>query len=177
MSAPSKAKPTFKIWLETDEGYVFGPGVYSLLKKIRGEGTIKGAAEALGMSYRFAWGLLKKAEEKMGEPLVVSHKGGRSGGGGVEITDVGLRFLNYFEQVLARFSEEPKSSEVGTLAMNGEVTEMVQKGNDVFVTLRLIAPSNVRLDLSRETFENLDIDLGDRIKLEITPSTGKVEKA
>jgi len=43
MSDTSRPKPQFKVWLETDEGYVFGPGVYSLLRQVEETGTLKKA--------------------------------------------------------------------------------------------------------------------------------------
>lgn len=178
MTCSSKAKPTFKIWLETDEGYVFGPGVYSLLRKIGETGTLKGAAEALGMSYRFAWGLLKKAEERLGEPLVESHKGGRSGGGGFEITDVGRRFLKEFseiERAIDRLSEESGLLQEH-VTIEAEVLEMDPAGDNVFITFQWAEPTNLRLGLSKETVEDLDISPGDRVILEIRPTVGNIEK-
>ena len=59
----TKFRHAFKIWLETDDGYVFGPGVYALLLKVKEKGTLKEAASSLEMSYRYAWGLIKKAEK------------------------------------------------------------------------------------------------------------------
>jgi molybdate transport repressor ModE-like protein len=178
MSGSSKAKPGFKIWLETEEGYVFGPGVYSLLRKIGEAGTLKGAAEALGMSYRFAWGLLKKAEERLGEPLVKSHKGGRSGGGGFEITDVGRRFLREFsemERAMKRLSEEePESPEKPKFAtsIEAEVIEVEPLGDRVVITLRLEESTNQRLELDKK-IESLDIAPGDRMSLTIALSPRK----
>jgi molybdate transport repressor ModE-like protein len=176
MSSSSKAKPSFKIWLETEEGYVFGPGVYSLLKKISETGTLKGAAETLGMSYRFAWGLLKKAEERLGEPLVESHKGGRSGGGGFEITDVGRRFLREFsemERVMKRLSEEAESLEKPKFvtSIEAEVIEVKQRGDRVVITLQVEESTNLRLELNKK-IESLDIAPGDRMSLEIALSPG-----
>ena len=181
MSGSTKAKPGFKIWLKTDEGYVFGPGVYSLLRKIGETGTLKGAAEALGMSYRFAWGLLKKAEERLGEPLVESHKGGRSGGGGFEITDVGRRFLKEFseiERAIARLSEASgllQEHEHVTI-IEAEVQKMDPAGDNVFITFQWAEPVNLRLGLSKETVEDLDISPGDRVKFEITTTVGNFQK-
>lgn len=179
MTDSTKAKPIFKIWLETDEGYVFGPGVYSLLRKISETRTLKGAAEALGMSYRFAWGLLKKAEERLGEPLVKSHKGGRSGGGGFEITDVGRRFLREFseiERAIDRLSEESGRLQEHVTVIEAEVLEMDPAGDNVFITFQWVEPINLRLNLSKETIEDLGISPGDRVILEIKPTVGNIEK-
>jgi molybdate transport repressor ModE-like protein len=92
-------KPAFKLWLETEDGYVFGPGVYNLLIAIDRTGTLKEASQQLGMSYRYAWGLIKKAEEKLGEPLIDASKGGRLGGGSSTITETGARYIKDFERI------------------------------------------------------------------------------
>jgi molybdate transport repressor ModE-like protein len=101
MTPPKITHPAFKMWLETEDGYVFGPGVYSILRKIQEKGTLKESAGALGMSYRYAWGLIRKAEETLGEPLVSAYKGGSHGGGGAELTETALRFIGDFEKLRA----------------------------------------------------------------------------
>lgn len=67
--------PAYKLWMETNGEYVFGPGVFGILVGINKTGTLKEAASGLSMSYRYAWGLIKKAEEALGEPLIHARKG------------------------------------------------------------------------------------------------------
>ena len=98
-------RPASKIWLETNEGYVFGPGVYNLLKAIKEKGTLKEASQSLGMSYRYAWGLIKKAEEKLEAPLIEATKGGRRGGGSSKITELGEHYLMDFEKIQRMWSD------------------------------------------------------------------------
>ena len=95
----SEPRPASKIWLETNEGYVFGPGVYNLLKAIKEKGTLKEASQSLGMSYRYAWGLIKKAEEKLEASLIEASKGGRQGGGSSKITELGEHYILDFEKI------------------------------------------------------------------------------
>ena len=95
----SQPRPASKIWLETEEGYVFGPGVYSLLKAIEEKETLKEASQSLGMSYRYAWGLIKKAEDKLGAPLIDASKGGKHGGGSSHITELGQHYISDFEAI------------------------------------------------------------------------------
>ena len=99
MNTMSEPQPASKIWLETSEGYVFGPGVYNLMKAIKKKGTLKEASQSLNMSYRYAWGLIKKAEEKLEAPLIEATKGGRRGGGSSKITELGEHFIMDFEKI------------------------------------------------------------------------------
>ena len=105
MSTMSVPRPASKIWLETDEGYVFGPGVYSLLKSIKEKGTLKEASQQLDMSYRYAWGLIRKTEEKLGDQLIEASKGGRLGGGSSTITELSEHFITDFEKIQTTWQE------------------------------------------------------------------------
>jgi len=103
-----KIRPVFKFWLETDEGYVFGEGPFEILSKIQETGTLSGAVKVLKISYRQAWGMIKDIEKELGEPLLKTSKGGVSGGGGSELTEVSLALLDKYsktKQVLAEFSK------------------------------------------------------------------------
>ena len=103
-----KFRPVFKFWLETDRGYVFGEGPFEILSKVQELGTLSGAAKALKMSYRQAWGMIKEIENELGEPLLKTHKGGVSGGGSAELTEASLALLGKYsktKQELAEFSK------------------------------------------------------------------------
>ncbi|MBA7481317.1 hypothetical protein ES707_16787 [subsurface metagenome] len=74
-------KARFKLWLSTkDVEGVFGDGKWRLLKSIDGEGSLKAASESLRISYRKAWGDLKKAEDALSIALVEKQRGGNMGG-------------------------------------------------------------------------------------------------
>jgi molybdate transport system regulatory protein len=131
-----KPHAAFKVWMETEDGYVFGPGVYSLLKKVMEVGTLKEASNELGMSYRYAWGLIRKAEEKLGEPLLSAHKGGKSGGGGAELTERGKKFLLEFENLrekMRQASEAPLER-----FLSGTVKDVKAGPRETEVTIRLV---------------------------------------
>jgi len=76
-----KLRARFKLWLSTEdiEG-VFGDGKWRLLEGIESEGSLAAASEKLGISYRKAWGDLKKAQECLKVKLVEKHRGGNMGG-------------------------------------------------------------------------------------------------
>ncbi|TFF91599.1 LysR family transcriptional regulator [Candidatus Thorarchaeota archaeon] len=94
--------PNWKLWFEKEGEYVFGPGAYAILKAIEEAGTITEGARNLGMSYRYAWGVIKKIEKKLDEKLLETYQGGPAGGGGANLTEVGSRLMERF----ARYRKE-----------------------------------------------------------------------
>lgn len=175
----SKPRPAFKVWLETEEGYVFGPGIYRILGKVEETGTLKGAAESLGMSYRFAWGLVKKAERKLGEPLLKAHKGGRSGGGGAKITDLGQQFLEEYSKIdqwLKELSRDPQllGNYIFVNVFDGKVTSIGPKDENIELTISLTTPTNIRVVIDPNSIEGQGIDVGSYVRLEMISSKGKL---
>lgn len=73
--------PTMRmhLWVETGEGVVFGLGRLQLLRQVERCGSLKAAAEALGMSYRGAWGKIKTTEELIGHKLIERAASRRAG--------------------------------------------------------------------------------------------------
>jgi len=134
----SKPRPAFKIWLETDKGYVFGPGVYRLLKSIDEKGTLKEASQTLEMSYRYAWGLIREAEERLGEPLIEASKGGRDGGGSTQITSLGREFIEDFENLRDTLAQ----ASVGNMIIsenqvNGTIEKVDHKEDGTLITIQM----------------------------------------
>lgn len=83
----------YKIWLEsaTGEG-IMGDGKWLLLETIDRLGSLSAAASELNISYRKAWGDIKKAEVLLGSELIEKHRGGSSGGNST-LTEYGKRWL------------------------------------------------------------------------------------
>lgn len=75
-----------------------GPGKVDLLEAVARTGSLTRAADACGMSYKRAWGLLKAADEIFGVPLVAMTKGGRGGGGGAAVTATGVRVIKAYRR-------------------------------------------------------------------------------
>ena len=91
---PQSENPTIRMhmWLETHDGVFFGLGRAQLLDKIDKLGSLKKAAESMGMSYRGAWGKIKKTEKILGLKLIekISNKEGYI------LTDDGRFLKNYY---------------------------------------------------------------------------------
>lgn len=93
-----KLKAKFKLWLSTgDVEGVFGDGKWRLLKAIDSKGSLAAAAETLGISYRKAWGDLRKAEECLNVTLAERHRGG-SMGGRTRLTNQGEKWVKAYAE-------------------------------------------------------------------------------
>lgn len=64
-----------------DEDKRFGPGVARLLRNVEEQGSLRGAAKAMGMAYSKAWTITKNAEAGLGFSLLQRRTGGKNGGG------------------------------------------------------------------------------------------------
>jgi len=74
-----------------------GPGKIALLERIGRTGSLSQAARDLHMSYRRAWLLLESLNASFREPVAVSSKGGR-GGGGARLTVFGRQLISIYRE-------------------------------------------------------------------------------
>lgn len=71
----------YEVWLTNREtGSCLGDHLVKLLAEIAEKGSIRSAAVELDLSYRKAWGDIRKAEQFLGFSLVEKVRGGKSGG-------------------------------------------------------------------------------------------------
>jgi molybdate transport system regulatory protein len=85
------------IWMENEKGVLFGRGRMLLLEKTGELGSLKNAAESLDMSYRAAWGKIKKSEEAWGAPLIEKQGSNRAG---YRLTPLGSDILAAYTALL-----------------------------------------------------------------------------
>jgi len=102
-------QPKFKLCLNSGnlQG-VFGDGKCRLLDAIEGKGSLRAASQSLGISYRKAWGDLKKAQAGLHTVLVEKRRGGRAGGQtvltpeGKKWTDAYIGFRRDIEKAISK---------------------------------------------------------------------------
>jgi len=100
-----KIRVRFKLWLSTPaaEG-VFGDGKWRLLKAIEERGSLSAASNALGISYRKAWGDLNKAEKTLNLALVDKKRGGNHGGR-TGLTPQGKEWVKAYDRFRAQIEK------------------------------------------------------------------------
>jgi molybdate transport system regulatory protein len=118
MSKRAKFRPSFKFWIELEGKPVLGKGGAAILEQIKKEGSISKAAKKLGMSYRYVWNYLDEIRKIAGEPVVETFKGGKSGGGGARLTDLGEYLLSEYRRISDSLKDYVSGEKVG-----GEIGE------------------------------------------------------
>ncbi len=84
-----------RLRIDFDDLHAVGPGKIALLERMRDCGSLSQAARELDISYRRAWQLLDSLNTSFNEPVIVTSVGGK-GGGGSEITKLGLALIDTF---------------------------------------------------------------------------------
>ena len=99
-----KIRTVLTVRLFTDEK-CFGPGVATLLHKVRELHSLRAAAMDMSMAYSKAWTIVKNAERELGFKLLDSTTGGRHGGGAV-LTAEGRALLEAYDGYCAALRRE-----------------------------------------------------------------------
>ena len=93
-------RPRIRI-VDDRDTIVFGPGKADLLDAIARTGSIRAAAEELGMSYMRAWNLIKTMNGAFRAPLVEKERGGTTKGG-AQLTETGENVLRIYRRMEER---------------------------------------------------------------------------
>lgn len=84
-----------KVWIEDEQqNLLFGGGKTQVLEFIEQTGSIKEAAQRVGMNYKKAWNHVKILQENVEDELVVVNKGS---GGGTKLTPKALELIEAYK--------------------------------------------------------------------------------
>ncbi len=92
-------KLTVRLYTD-DHRRCFGPGIATLLSRVRERRSLRAAALSMEMAYSKAWRIIRTAEEVFGCKLLSSTIGGQNGGGAV-LTAEAERLLAAYEAYCA----------------------------------------------------------------------------
>ena len=133
-------------------GAALGNPLFELLTAVAEGGSIRHAAQALGMSYRHAWGSLRKWEQTLGEPLIGWSKGRRA-----RLTPFAEKLLWAERRVRLRMQ-----SHIETL--RSDLAQIIAVARDQqHQVLRISASHDLALPILRQHVahtDNLHLDIG-----------------
>ena len=172
MLTENSHKPSAKVWIEYKGTPLLGKGGAEILKEIDKQQSLSKAAEKLGMSYRYVWNYIQKIEKAMGESIVVTYKGGKTGGGGAQLTDLGKCLLAEYRQLEGYLNVvlgDAKASEVKGLKLSarnnfkGKVVAVEKGVITAKIKIEVKTPVTVTAVITKDAVEDLDIKVGDEV--------------
>jgi molybdate transport system regulatory protein len=102
-------------------GGKFGPAEIALLELIHAQGSISGAARAIGLSHRTSWLWVQEINRALCEPAAATKIGGRNYGGAV-LTPIGTQIVNLYRAVeaSAQLAADAELRAIEALAWHGK---------------------------------------------------------
>ena len=172
MLTQKEHKPSGKIWIEHQGKPILGKGGAEILREIDEQQSLSKAAEKLGMSYRYVWNYVQKIHRALGETVVETYKGGKTGGGGAKLTDVGRALLDEYvrlEGCLGEFLACTNNVEVKRLKLSarnqlkGKIVSVEKGVITAKVKVEIKVPVTVTAVITKESVEDLDLKVGDEV--------------
>jgi len=94
-----------KIWLEKEGQPIIGEGRMVMLEAIHQNNSILKASDETGISYRRMRGAIRDMEKEIGQPLIITRRGGLEGGG-AELTPLALELVSVFRKLSSGIQKE-----------------------------------------------------------------------
>jgi molybdate transport system regulatory protein len=93
--------PRHKVWLTLNGVFLMGPNYLRFLAAVDETGTIRKGGAAVGWSYRTCLNRLRRMEQVLGRPVLLTRRGGTTGGS-ARLTPEARRLV----QIFARWQED-----------------------------------------------------------------------
>jgi molybdate transport system regulatory protein len=89
--------PRIKVWLAWEDGFLMGPNYLRFLEGVAEKGTIREAGAKAGWSYRTCLNRIRRMEKVLGEPVLLTTRGGLSHGG-ARLSPAAIELVRIFGQ-------------------------------------------------------------------------------
>ena len=173
MHTHKQHKPSGKIWIEHEGKPILGKGGAEILRTVDAEHSLSKAAEKLCMSYRYLWSYVQKIQNALGEKVVETFKGGKTGGGGARLTEVGKALLDEYtrlEGCLSEFLACSRGVEVRGLKLSarnqlqGKIVAVEKGVITAKVKVEIKVPAVLTAVITKEAVEDLGLKVGDEVE-------------
>ena len=172
MQRNKKHKLSCKAWLECNGKPLIGKGGVEILSAIDKEHSISKAAKKLDMSYRYVWNYIQEVQQALNEPVVETFKGGKEGGGGAVITELGKSLIEEYraaEDYLSVILSDRDKLEVKSLKLsarnqfNGKIVNIEKGVITAKVKVEVTVPVTITAVITKDAVEDLNLKVGDAV--------------
>jgi len=161
----SEIKLKYKIWLEREGFNILGKGGAQLLSLIEKYGDLGKAAKEMKCSYKHAWNIIQKIKLRYKSP-VITYKGGKGGGGGIELSKEGKKLLQLyrrFDEFIQDFLKNPELWESYGLNIDlknivkGKIVKIEKDDNVCKLKIELGSNNIITSIITTESVEELEL--------------------
>jgi len=179
MSTNNEHKVSCKVWLEFRGEPLIGKGGAKILETIKQVESISKAAKKTGMSYRYVWNYLSKLERRLGQPVVSTFKGGKKGGGGAKLTELGIKLLEEYKQAEIRLKTSMNNPIVDKIDRDNCFEATVQqiniKKSTANIELSIDTPGKLTVSVPKKTVELLNLHPEDNVEIIVKDISLKIK--
>ncbi|HXW94378.1 MAG TPA: TOBE domain-containing protein [Nitrososphaerales archaeon] len=171
MNRPT-VRPVPHLSFQSDQQTVLDETDALLLRRISETGSLSKAARRVGISYRNAWGRIKRMESDFGVRLIDTKVGGTAGGS-ARLTSQGLTLFKEFRHMRKYlFNAVDDSESAGNVSyklsarnMIGARVTSIERG-DITSMIRMATLARVTLTsiISNEAVDDLGLGAGDHVQ-------------
>jgi molybdate transport system regulatory protein len=181
MSTNNEHKVSCKVWLEFRGEPLIGKGGAKILETIKQVGSISKAAKKTGMSYRYVWNYLSKLERRLGQPVVSTFKGGKKGGGGAKLTDLGVNLLTEYKQAEVKLAKSMNKTPIMDKidydnCFEATVQQIETKKSIANIELMIKIPEKLTISVPKKTVELLNLQPEDDVEVKVEDVILKIKK-
>jgi len=104
---PQPLQLDIQVCLQAETSF-WNPGCAQFLELVQTTGSMLSACQCMHMSYSKGWTTINEIERQLGRPVLIRNQGGSSGGGS-ELTELGVKFLNAYRNLqrdIASYSQQ-----------------------------------------------------------------------
>lgn len=165
-------QPTFRLYMEDEKKQVILDQIDALLlRRVSETGSLTRAAKAIGISYRSAWDRVKKLDENLGQQVIETKVGGRTGGG-TKLSEAGLSLLKEFRRVRKYLFDALEDREFwehisyrlsARNSIKARIME-IQRGDVTSeIKMRVLVPGSLTSIISNEAVDELGLKENDAV--------------
>ena len=165
-------RPVPHLSFQSDQQTVLDETDALLLRRISETGSLSKAARRVGISYRNAWGRIKRMESDFGVRLINTKVGGTAGGS-ARLTSQGLTLFKEFRHMRKYlFNAVDDSESAGNVSYKLSARNMIRarvtsiERGDITSMIRMatLAPVTLTSIISNEAVDDLGLSAGDHVQ-------------
>ena len=178
-------RPVPHLAFQADQQIVLDETDALLLRRVTETGSLSEAARKVGISYRNAWGRIKKLESNYGGRILDTKVGGTAGGG-ARLTPQGLALFKEFRHMRKYlFNAIDESESAGNVRYRLSARNIVPvkvisiERGDITSSIKMVSDSSVEFTsiISNEAVDDLSLKKGDHVQAIIKSTEVMVAKS